>query len=41
MFQICIAVSAISVLTGKRTFWWVSLLFGAVGVFYLIVGMFV
>ena len=41
MFQICIAVSAISVLTGRRPFWWVSLLFGAVGVFYLIVGIFV
>ena len=40
MFQICIAVSAISVLTGRRTFWWVSLVFGAIGVYYLLVGPF-
>lgn len=39
MFQICIAVSAISVLTQKRTFWWVSLVFGGVGVFFLLVGL--
>ncbi len=31
MFQICIAVSAISVLTGRRTFWFVSLAAGAGG----------
>ena len=41
MFQICIAISAISVLTGRRAFWWVSLVFGAIGIFYLVVGMFV
>ena len=40
MFQICIAVSAISVLTGRRAFWFVSLLFGAIGVFYLVAGIF-
>ena len=41
MFQICIAVSAISVLTGRRPFWWVSLVFGAIGVYYLLVGLFI
>ena len=41
MFQICIAVSAISVLTQRRTFWWVSLVFGMVGVFFMISGLFV
>ena len=41
MFQICIAVSAISVLTQRRTFWWVSLVFGAIGVFFMISGLFV
>ncbi len=40
MFQICIAISAISVLTGRSAFWFVSLLFGAAGVYYLLVGMF-
>ena len=39
MFQICIAVSAISVLTQKRTFWWVSLVFGGIGVYFLLVGL--
>ena len=41
MFQICIAISAISVLTQRRTFWWVSLLFGAVGVYFMASGLFV
>ena len=41
MFQVCIAVSAISVLTQRRTFWWVSLLFGAVGIFFMVSGLFV
>ena len=41
MFQICIAVSAISVLTQRRTFWWVSLVFGGIGVYFLLVGLFV
>ncbi len=40
MFQICIAVSAISVLTQKRTFWWVSLVFGGIGIYFLLVGSF-
>ena len=39
MFQICIAVSAISVLTQKRTFWWVSLVFGGIGIYFLLVGL--
>lgn len=41
MFQICIAVSAIAVLTGRRAFWWVSLVFGAIGIAYLAVGILV
>ncbi len=41
MFQVCIAVSAISVLTQRRTFWWVSLLFGAVGVYFMVSGLFI
>ena len=35
MFQIAIAIAAISVLTKRRHFWLVSLAFGAVGVFFL------
>jgi len=38
MFQIAIAVAAISALTKKRTFWLVSLIFGAVGCVFLILG---
>ena len=34
LFQVSIAVSAISVLTQRRLFWWVSLIFGAIGVFF-------
>src|SRR5205085_4916676 len=33
-FQVSIAISAISVLTRKRTFWFVSLAFGGVGVVF-------
>jgi hypothetical protein len=39
MFQIAIAVAAISALTKKRRFWIVSLLFGAVGCVFLVLGM--
>ena len=38
MFQVSIAVSAISVLTQRRIFWWVSLLFGAVGIYFTVTG---
>ncbi len=38
MFQVSIAVAAISVLTGRRLFWWVSLVFGAVGIGFAAVG---
>ena len=41
MFQICIAISAISVLTGRKQFWWVSLLAGAAGVFFMMSGLFI
>jgi len=40
MFQIAIAVAAISALTKKRRFWIVSLLFGAVGCVFLVLGEF-
>jgi hypothetical protein len=36
MFQIAIAIAAISALTRKRTFWFVSLVFGLVGVVFLV-----
>jgi hypothetical protein len=36
MFQIAIAIAAISALTRKRSFWFVSLVFGAVGCVFLI-----
>jgi hypothetical protein len=39
MFQIGIAIAAISALTAKRRFWIVSLLFGAAGCVFLILGL--
>jgi hypothetical protein len=41
MFQIAIAVAAISALTSKRRFWLVSLGFGALGCFFLARGFLV
>jgi hypothetical protein len=38
--QIAIAVAAVSVLTKRRPFWYVSLCFGAVAAFYLAKGLF-
>jgi len=38
MFQIAIAVAAISVLTRRTRFWYVGLAFAAVGVFFLLQG---
>ena len=38
MFQIAIAVAAISALTKKRRFWLVSLLFGAAGCIFVVLG---
>jgi Domain of unknown function (DUF4337) len=38
LFQIAIAIGAISVLTNRRAFWLVSLLFGLAGVFFLVQG---
>jgi hypothetical protein len=38
MFQIAIAIAAISALTRKQRFWYVSLLFGGVGCAFLIFG---
>ena len=40
MFQVCIAIAAIAVLTNRRQFWWASLLFSGVGVYFMIVGLF-
>ena len=39
LFQVAIALSAISVLTKRRRFWFVSLVFGAIGVVSLIQGL--
>ena len=36
MFQIAIAIAAISALTRKRKFWIVSLIFGGVGCIFLV-----
>src|SRR5438876_6328890 len=38
MFQIAIAIAAVSALTNKRRFWMVSLLFGALGCIFLALG---
>src|SRR6202165_4919658 len=38
MFQIAIAIAAISALTKKRRYWFVSLVFGLVGAAFLILG---
>ena len=38
MFQMSIAIGAISVLTRRRGFWYVSLLLGCVGIYFGIVG---
>jgi hypothetical protein len=38
MFQIAIAIAAISALTKKRRFWLVSLVFGAIGSVFLVLG---
>jgi hypothetical protein len=39
MFQIAIAIAAISALTRKRRFWVVSLFFGAAGCVFLVLGV--
>jgi hypothetical protein len=38
MFQIAIAIAAISALTRKRRFWFVSLVFGLAGLVFLVLG---
>ena len=38
MFQIAIAIAAISALTRKRRYWFVSLVFGLVGLAFLVLG---
>src|SRR3954466_1580549 len=39
LFQIAIAIGAIAALTDRKAFWLVSLLFGAVGVVFLVQGL--
>ena len=39
MFQICIAIAAISVLTNRRLFWFVSLAFAAYGIYEMALGI--
>jgi predicted cobalt transporter CbtA len=39
MFQIAIAIAAISALTKKRQFWFVSLVFGLAGVVFMVLGL--
>ena len=39
LFQIAIAIGAISVLTNRKAFWFVSLLFGVAGAFFLLQGL--
>ena len=38
MFQIAIAIAAISALTKKRRYWFVSMVFGLIGVVFLVLG---
>ena len=40
MFQVAIAVAAISVLTKRRRFWLISMAFGLIGIAFLIQGAF-
>ena len=40
LFQIAIAIAAISILTKRRLFWGVSLLFGAIGLAFLVWALF-
>jgi hypothetical protein len=39
LFQVSIAVAAIAVLTRRRTFWFVSMGFGAIGLFFFLQGL--
>jgi len=39
LFQIAIAIGAISALTNRRAFWYLSLIFGLAGVFFLVQGL--
>lgn len=41
MFQICIAVAAISVLVNRKLFWFVSLAFAGIGVYAMVMGILV
>jgi hypothetical protein len=39
MSQIAIAIAAVSALTKKRRFWFVSLVFGLAGLVFLVLGL--
>ncbi len=38
-FQVAISIAAISALTRKKRYWWVSLAFGVIGIYFLIAGL--
>ena len=40
MFQVCIAIAAVAVLTNRRWFWWISLLSGVAGIYFMVLGLF-
>ncbi len=40
LMQVCIAVAAVAVLTNRKWFWWISLAFGAVGGYFMVMGLF-
>ena len=39
MYQVAIAIGAISVLTNRRKFWYLALAFGVVGTYFLVAGL--
>lgn len=38
-FQVAISIAAISALTRKKRYWWVSIAFGLAGIYFLIAGL--
>lgn len=40
LFQIAIAIAAISALTKRRRYWLISMIIGAIGCFFLVLGFF-
>jgi hypothetical protein len=39
LFQVAISIAAISALTRKKRYWWVSMAFGVAGIVFLILGL--